>query len=99
MGKPKKRLPDDLHVSKIIPKNPNQEKFIKSIYDNEITIANGPAGVGKTYVAAGIALSLLGAQYKKIILVKSVTTIPGEAVGFIPGAVNDKMEPFVMSYT
>jgi phosphate starvation-inducible PhoH-like protein len=72
--------------------------LIDMIEDNEIVIATGPAGTGKTYVTLAVALSLLGPVYKKVILVKSVTAIPGEDIGFLKGGMEQKMEPFVMSY-
>jgi predicted ribonuclease YlaK len=81
------------------PKNKKQQEFIELIKSKEIVIATGVAGSGKTITALASALSLLGEIYKKIILVKSVVTIPGEAIGFIPGSYEDKMEPFIMSYT
>ena len=61
------------------------------ITDNYIVTHN-------TYVTLATALSLLGETYKRIILVKSVTTIPGEEIGFLKGDMEQKMEPFVMSY-
>ena len=61
------------------------------ITDNHIVTHN-------TYVALATALSMLGEVYKRIILVKSVTTIPGEEIGFLKGSMEQKMEPFVMSY-
>lgn len=59
--------------------------------DNHIVTHN-------TYVTLATALSLLGQKYKKVILVKSVVTLPGEEIGFLKGGMEQKMEPFVMSY-
>lgn len=61
------------------------------ITDNHIVTHN-------TYVTLATALNLLSAGYKKVILVKSVTTIPGEEIGFLKGNMEQKMEPFIMSY-
>lgn len=99
--KPKNRLPEKQStlVNNYAPKNDKQRKFGDLIYDKEVTIALGPAGSGKTYVALANALSLLGAKYKKIYLIKSVTSIPGEELGFLPGEVDEKMAPYIMSYT
>ena len=98
--KRKDRLPEE--QSKLVynfkPKNAKQRLFAELIEDNEIVIAKGVAGSGKTYVALATALSLLGSIYKQIILVKSVTTLPGEEIGFLKGDMDTKMEPFVMSY-
>lgn len=80
-------------------RNEKQQKLIDLINENEIVIAKGTPGSGKTYVALATALNLLGDVYKKLILVKSVVTIPGEETGFLPGGIGEKMEPFLMSYT
>lgn len=98
--KEKNRLPEKQAklVRDFYPKNERQRELIELIEDNEIVIASGPAGTGKTYVALAAALGLLGQTYKKIVLVKSVTTIPGEEIGFLKGGMDQKMEPFIMSY-
>jgi len=86
---------------KIIAKNESQKKLINSIKNNEITICAGPAGTGKTFVAMGFALSLLKKRenrYKKIYLVKSVTTLKGEEIGFLKGDFKEKIEPFMWSF-
>jgi len=96
----KPRLPEQHSrlVNNFRAKSEKQQKLIDMIEDNEIVIATGPAGTGKTYVTLAVALSLLGPVYKKVILVKSVTAIPGEDIGFLKGGMEQKMEPFVMSY-
>ena len=78
--------------------NERQKEFQNSIKNKEITICTGLAGSGKTFIALYNALKLLDQGYKKIILVKSVTTVPEEELGFLPGDVFQKMEPFMMSY-
>ena len=93
-----KLLPNDI---KIIAKNESQKKLINSIKNNEITICAGRAGCGKTFVAIAYALSLLrktSNRYKKIYLVKSVTTLKGEELGFLKGDLKEKIEPFMWSY-
>lgn len=81
-------------------KNPNQKTFINLISNNKITIAAGPAGTGKTYLACAQALKLLKTdpRFKKIILVKSVTVLEGEEVGFLKGDLKEKMYPFTVSF-
>ena len=86
---------------KVIAKNESQKKLIKSIKNNEITICAGPAGTGKTFVALAFALNLLKKttnRYKRIYLVKSVTTLKGEEIGFLKGDLMDKIEPFMWSF-
>ena len=86
---------------KIIAKNDSQKKLINSIKNNEISICAGRAGCGKTFVAVAYGLSLLrktSNKFKKIYLVKSVTTLKGEEIGFIKGDWKEKVEPFMWSY-
>lgn len=86
---------------KIVAKNDSQKQLIKSIKENEITICNGPAGTGKTFIAIGIALNLLKNpenSYKTIYLVKSVTTLKNEELGFLKGNLKEKIEPFMWSF-
>lgn len=100
MGRPKQRLPEKQSklVQNFKPKNNKQKQLVDLIETYEIVIATGVAGTGKTYVALATALDLLSAGYKKVVLVKSVTTIPGEEIGFLKGSMEQKMEPFIMSY-
>ena len=94
------RLPDKQAklVKNFYPKNEKQRELVDLINEKEVVIATGVAGTGKTYVTLATALSLLDQTYKKIILVKSVTTLPGEEIGFLKGGIEQKMEPSVMSY-
>ena len=101
-GKQKHRLPLDRReklLREFRPLNEKQEEFVNSIKSKEITICKGPSGSGKTYVALATALELLGNKYKEIILIKSVTTVPEEDIGFLPGEIDEKMDPYIMSYT
>jgi phosphate starvation-inducible PhoH-like protein len=85
----------------IKPKTENQKKLVEVIQKNEITIASGFPGTGKTFLACAEALKLLkdsNSNYKRIILVKSVTTLKDEEIGFIKGTIEDKMEPFMDSF-
>jgi phosphate starvation-inducible protein PhoH and related proteins len=91
-------IPPDI---KIIAKNESQKKLINSIKNNEITICAGRAGTGKTFVAMAIALGLLrktSNRFKKIYLVKSVTTLKGEELGFLKGDLKEKIDPFMWSF-
>lgn len=81
------------------PLNKKQAEFIRLIEDKEIVICKGVSGSGKTYCALATALSLLGDTYKQIILVKSLTTVPEESIGYLPGDTMEKMNPYIMSYS
>lgn len=81
--------------------NNKQKDLINSIRNNEITICAGQPGSGKTFVSVALALSLLRKQenrFKKIYLVKSVTALKGEELGFLKGDFKEKIEPFMWSY-
>lgn len=102
MGKKvRERLPEKQStlVRNFQPRNQKQAEFVKLIKRNEVVIAKGTPGSGKTFVSLATALSMLGEVYKKVIIVKSVTTLPDQEIGFIKGGVDQKMEPFMMSFT
>ena len=81
-------------------KNENQKLVVDSIKNNEITIVSGLPGTGKTYLACAEELKLIKTKpkYKKILLVKSVIQLPGEELGFLPGDLKDKLDPYMISF-
>lgn len=82
-------------------KNKSQTEAIKIIKKNVISLIAGAAGTGKTYIALATALDLIldkNSPYTNIYLVKSVTTIPKEDIGFLKGELKDKVEPFMWSF-
>lgn len=81
-------------------KNLTQKKFANLIEEKEIVMCSGEAGCGKTFIACAQALKLLKNEekYKKIYLLKSVTTLKDEEIGFLKGTMEEKMEPFVYSF-
>jgi len=79
------------------PRNPRQAEAISSLCNNSITILSGPAGTGKTYIAAAKALDLLQAGIiSQIIITRPY--IASEKMGFLPGEVADKFEPYLAPY-
>lgn len=75
-----------------------QKEYIKSIIANRIIFCAGPAGTGKTAVAVGMALQSIlspGSQYKRIIVMRPVMEACGEHIGFIPGDLDMKMQPWI----
>jgi len=81
-------------------KSENQKKFINLTDNHEIVICSGLPGTGKTYLSCHQALSQLknNDKYQKIVIVKSVTTLKDEELGFLKGNLMEKMEPFVYSF-
>ena len=94
-----KRLSDTMTIS-VKCKTENQKSLVNAIKEKEVIICSGPAGTGKTYLACAEALKLIKryARYKKIVIVKSVTTLKNEEIGFLKGGLREKMEPFMFSF-
>lgn len=80
-------------------RNPKQKFFLTEIRNHDITICDGIAGSGKTYIALyeGL-LGVLTKRFDKVILCKSVISTPNEDIGYIPGTIEEKMEPHIISY-
>ena len=80
-------------------RNPKQKHFVSEIRNHDITVCDGIAGSGKTYIALyeGL-LGVLAKRFDKLILCKSVISTPNEDIGYIPGTIEEKMEPHIMSY-
>jgi len=72
-----------------------QKEYIKSIMANDICLATGPAGSGKTHVAVGMAVSALrDGDVEKIILSRPAVD-SGTSIGFLPGTMEEKMHPYL----
>jgi phosphate starvation-inducible PhoH-like protein len=73
----------------------NQRKIVESIKKNDMVFAIGPAGTGKTYTAVALAVrALKNKEVKKIILTRPAVEA-GENLGFLPGALKDKLDPYM----
>jgi phosphate starvation-inducible PhoH-like protein len=81
-------------------KTANQKHLVNEIKAKEIVICSGLPGAGKTFLSCAVALELLkkDPRYKKIVIVKSVTTLKDEEIGFLKGTMKEKMEPFMYSF-
>ena len=91
------KKPIALHPLKC--RNSKQKFFRNQIKEHDVTIADGIAGSGKTFIALYEGVSgMLSKDYEKVVLCKSVISTPDQEIGFIPGDVNDKMKPHIMSY-
>ncbi len=79
----------------IYAKTFNQKRYLKSIEQNDLTFAIGPAGTGKTYVAVLHAVRLLkNGHIRKIILTRPAVEA-GENLGFLPGDLKEKIDPYL----
>ena len=81
--------------------NEKQKDLRRAIEEKDVVISTGPAGTGRTYMSLLTALHLMKTQpqYKRLVLVKSLQTIKGEDVGYLPGNLWEKMEPYMFSFT
>lgn len=81
--------------SRIQAKGFAQEQYLDSLRNTPITISNGPAGSGKTFLVVGVALEkLLSNQVSKIILTRPVVE-SDEELGFLPGTIEEKLDPYL----
>ena len=80
---------------KLKPKTPNQAELIRTIAENTITLAVGPAGSGKTKVsvAYGIEKLLIG-DFKRLVVTRPVVEA-GEKLGYLPGSFEQKIDPYL----
>ena len=90
-----------LNFDEIQFKNPAQKRFYNTISKKDITFCIGPAGCGKTYLSVHKALRELGDKESSIdgiVIVKPLVEAAGEKIGFLPGDVEEKTAPFMMSF-
>jgi phosphate starvation-inducible PhoH-like protein len=90
-----------LNFDELIYKNTAQKRFYQTISKKDITFGIGPAGCGKTYLSVHRALRELGDkdnQIDGIVIVKPLVEAAGEKIGFLPGDVEEKTAPFMMSF-
>lgn len=79
----------------IRPKTANQKKYVDAIEDNTITFGIGPAGTGKTYLAMAKAVAALQAKKVNRIILTRPAVEAGEKLGFLPGTLSEKIDPFL----
>ncbi len=79
----------------IKPKTLGQQKYVKAIKQNTITLGIGPAGTGKTYLAVAMAVSAFRSkQISRIVLTRPAVEA-GESLGFLPGDLQQKVDPYL----
>jgi phosphate starvation-inducible protein PhoH and related proteins len=79
----------------IQPKTPGQAEYLKLIVENDIVVGIGPAGTGKTYLAVAAAVdALMRKRVKRIILARPAVEA-GESLGFLPGDMQAKVDPYL----
>jgi phosphate starvation-inducible PhoH-like protein len=79
-------------------RTPNQKTFYNTISRNDVTFSIGPAGCGKTYLATHYALkNLAKGKYDKLVITKPLVEVDGERMGYLPGDIDEKTMPYMMS--
>jgi phosphate starvation-inducible PhoH-like protein len=81
---------------KIKARTVNQKKLVDSIEKNDMVFAIGPAGTGKTYTAGALAVKALKAKEVKRIVLTRPAVEAGENLGFLPGDLKEKLDPYLM---
>jgi phosphate starvation-inducible protein PhoH and related proteins len=76
----------------------SQQKYLQQILENEITFCQGPAGTSKTFTACYVALKLLSEKKIKTIILCKPIQEAGEKLGFLPGDIGEKIDPYMQSY-
>ncbi len=76
-------------------RNKTQQDLVKAYFENDLVFAVGPAGTGKTYMAIALAVrALKNREIKRIILTRPAVEA-GERLGFLPGDLKDKLDPYL----
>ena len=79
----------------IMARTKNQQKLVRDYEDNDMLFAIGPAGSGKTYTAIALAVKSLKNREKKKIILSRPAVEAGEKLGFLPGDMKEKIDPYL----
>jgi phosphate starvation-inducible PhoH-like protein len=79
----------------VTPKTTGQRQYVQALYDNDIVVSIGPAGTGKTYLAVAVAVDLLHKKRVKRIILARPAVEAGERLGFLPGDMQAKVDPYL----
>ena len=81
--------------SNVVPKTVGQKKYVTAIRTHDVTFGIGPAGTGKTYLAMAMAVSALREEKVSRIILTRPAVEAGEALGFLPGDLYEKIDPYL----
>ncbi len=76
-------------------RTPNQQNLVETFANNDLTFALGPAGTGKTYIAIALAVRALKNREARKIILSRPAVEAGEKLGFLPGDMKDKIDPYL----
>lgn len=86
---------DQSYVKKVRPLSPNQQLLLDAMEQKNLTVALGPAGTGKTYLAISAAVEALDAGEVGRIVLSRPAVEAGESLGFLPGDLQEKLAPYL----
>jgi phosphate starvation-inducible protein PhoH and related proteins len=81
--------------SPIKPKTVNQQRLVELVKDNDLVFALGPAGTGKTFISVAMAVKALKNKMVKKIIITRPAVEAGENLGFLPGDLKEKIDPYL----
>ena len=79
----------------VIARSEKQSQYIKALKENDIIIALGPAGTGKSFLAVSVAITLLMEKKVERVILSRPAVEAGEKLGFLPGDMKDKVDPYL----
>jgi phosphate starvation-inducible PhoH-like protein len=79
----------------ITPRSPRQAQYMRALQENELAFGIGPAGTGKTYLAVAVAVALLTKGEIDRIVLSRPAVEAGERLGFLPGDLREKVDPYL----
>lgn len=82
-------------VREVIPRSPNQVRYVREIERRDLVFGIGPAGTGKTYLAVAMGVSLLLRKVVRRIILARPAVEAGERLGFLPGDMQEKVNPYL----
>ena len=99
-GKQRDEMPDDvvcysMSGRAIKARTQNQQRLIEAYKENDMVFAVGPAGTGKTYLSIALAVKALKEKTAKKIILSRPAVEAGEKLGFLPGDMKDKIDPYL----
>ncbi len=79
----------------VAPRSLNQKRYLRAMLDHDLVISTGPAGTGKTYLAVAVAASALKQEKVRRIVLARPAVEAGEKLGFLPGDLAEKVNPYL----
>ncbi|PYJ03186.1 MAG: phosphate starvation-inducible protein PhoH [Verrucomicrobia bacterium] len=89
------RIQTSVKKANVVPKTVGQKKYVEAIRTHDVTLAVGPAGTGKTYLAMAMAVGALREEKVSRIILTRPAVEAGEALGFLPGDLYEKIDPYL----